>query len=133
VSEAATRFAFLSRTTDRRDVVDDERVDVFDNVGADNAHGEPTLAAIAGGRHVVYEMPLTLMRPTYCTTPAASEAGIKHMVCFNCRFSQPRGWTWELSVTTEGLPRTIYLMSPRAGDGHDRIGVSVNRARNLDR
>ena len=53
VREAATRYGYASWSTDWRDLVSDERVDVFDNVGPDAEHVEPTLAAIEHGKHVV--------------------------------------------------------------------------------
>lgn len=58
--EASTRYGYREYSTDWCDVVSDERVEVFDNAGPDAVHVEPTLAAIAHGKHVVCEKPLAL-------------------------------------------------------------------------
>ena len=87
VREAATRYGFGSWTTDWRDLVTDEHVDVFDNVGPDAEHVEPTLAAIEHGKHVVCEKPLAMSASdAQRLYEAATAAGVKHMTCFNYRF-----------------------------------------------
>ena len=87
VAEAATRYGWRQSTTDWRDVVEDPEIDVFDNVGPDAAHFEPTLAAIAAGKHVVCEKPLA---STYAEAArladAAADAGVRSLTCFNYRF-----------------------------------------------
>jgi len=87
VREAATRYGYALYTTDWRDLIEDERVQVLDNVTPDAMHVEPLLAAIARGKHVVCEKPLAPdpadARLLY---EAADAAGVKHLVCFNYRY-----------------------------------------------
>jgi predicted dehydrogenase len=97
VSEAATRYGYASYTTDWRDLLNDDQVDVFDNVGADAAHVEPTLAAIAAGKHVVCEKPLASNAADAARLYEAAEAAkVKHLVCFNYRFFPAVRLGWEL-------------------------------------
>jgi predicted dehydrogenase len=97
VREAATRYGYASWTTDWRDVVADENVDVFDNVAGDAAHVEPTLAAIEHGKHVVCEKPLaSSAADAQRLYEAAEAAGVKHLVCFNYRFFPAVRLAWEL-------------------------------------
>jgi predicted dehydrogenase len=95
--EAATRYGYATWSTDWHDLVADERVAVFDNVGPDAVHVEPTLAAIEHGKHVVCEKPLASTaadaRRLY---DAAEEAGVKHLTCFNYRFFPAVRLGWEL-------------------------------------
>lgn len=97
VAEAATRYGFAEYTTDWHELVADDRVEVFDNVGPDAAHVEPTLAAIEHGKHVVCEKPLASTaaeaRRLY---DAAEAAGVKHLTCFNYRFFPAVRLAWEL-------------------------------------
>ena len=87
VREAATRFGWSHYTTDWRDIVDDPEIDVFNNVGPDAVHHEPTLAAIRAGKHVVCEKPLSPdLAEAVELEKAATDAGVKHMTCFNYRF-----------------------------------------------
>lgn len=84
---AAARFGFESYTADWRTIMDDDRIDVFDNAAADAVHFEPTLAAIQAGKHVMCEKPLCL-EPNQARSlhRAAVDAGVKHLTCFNYRF-----------------------------------------------
>ncbi len=97
VREAATRYGYESWTTDWHDLVADPRVAVFDNVAADAAHVEPTLAAIAAGKHVVCEKPLASSaaeaRRLY---EAAAAAGVIHLTGFNYRFFPAVRLAWAL-------------------------------------
>jgi predicted dehydrogenase len=87
VREAATRYGYSAFTTDWHDLLEDDRVEVFDNVAADAAHVEPTLAAISRGKHVVCEKPLASNAADASRLcEAAREAGVKHLVGFNYRF-----------------------------------------------
>jgi predicted dehydrogenase len=98
VAEAATRYGYASYTTDWHDLVEDERVAVFDNVAADAAHVEPTLAAIGRGKHVVCEKPLASNAADAARLyEAATRAGVKHLVCFNYRFFPAVRLAWELA------------------------------------
>jgi len=97
VRDAAVRFGFAGYTTDWHDLLADPRVDVVDNVAADAAHLEPTLAAIAAGKHVVCEKPLASnASDAKRMYEAAQAAGVKHLVCFNYRFFPAVRLAWEL-------------------------------------
>ena len=87
VAEAATRYGFEHYTTDWRAVLEDDRVQVFDNVGPDDVHVEPTIAALRAGKHVMCEKPLALdAADAEEVLRAAEESGTKHLTCFNYRF-----------------------------------------------
>ena len=97
VRRAATRYGYAAWTTDWHELVSDPQVDVFDNVAGDEAHVEPTLAALRAGRHVVCEKPLA---PTVADAQrlydAAARAGTCNLVCFNYRFFPAVRLAWEL-------------------------------------
>jgi predicted dehydrogenase len=87
VRDAATRYGFAEYSTDWRDIVAHGDVQVFDNVGTDDVHVEPVLAAIAAGKHVVCEKPLAHSGEESARMwRAAEKAGVKHLTCFNYRF-----------------------------------------------
>ncbi|MGE5224714.1 MAG: Gfo/Idh/MocA family protein, partial [Omnitrophica WOR_2 bacterium] len=86
-AEAAQRYGYSRYYTDWRDLVADPDVQVFDNSAANNVHLEPTLAAIAAGKHVICEKPLAMnAAEARQMWQAADRAGVKHMVGFNYRF-----------------------------------------------
>ena len=86
VREAATRYGWENYTTDWNDIVADPDIQVFDNVGPDDAHFGSTLAAIKAGKHVVCEKPLGDYAQSAELAAAAASAGVLALTCFNYRF-----------------------------------------------
>jgi len=87
VAVAAMRYGFDGYYRDWHGLVEDERITVFDNAAADAAHVEPTLGAIAAGKHVVCEKPLARSAAdARILWQAAERARVKHLCCYNYRF-----------------------------------------------
>lgn len=87
VKEAAKRYGYASYYTDWREMLKDDRVQLFDNGGPNDAHAEPSIVAAKAGKHVLCEKPLgrtadesKRMRDEVMAT------GVKNMVAFNYRF-----------------------------------------------
>jgi predicted dehydrogenase len=87
VAEAARRYGYAGFTTDWREVVADDRIQLFDNGGPNDLHAEPSVAAAESGKHVVCEKPLGRTAPeSYETWQRVERTGVKHMCGFNYRF-----------------------------------------------
>jgi len=87
VAEAARRYGYESYYTDWREMLADERVDIFDNGGPNYMHAEPCIAAAKAGKHVLCEKPLARnAKEAEGMLEAVNQAGVKHMVGFNYRF-----------------------------------------------
>jgi predicted dehydrogenase len=87
VERAKVEYGWREAVQDWREQVVDERIAVFDNGGPNLMHAEPTLAAIANGKHVFCEKPLGMSAEESLGMWAAAEAaGVGHMCGFNYRF-----------------------------------------------
>jgi predicted dehydrogenase len=87
VAEAARRYGYERATTDWREVLADDRVQLFDNGGPNDVHAEPCIAAAQAGKHVLCEKPLARSaQEAREMRDAVEQAGVKHMVAFNYRF-----------------------------------------------
>lgn len=87
VAEAARRYGYEGYYTDWRDLIADDRIQLFDNGGPNDAHAEPSIAAAEAGKHVFCEKPLARTAEEAKTMlDAVQKAGVKHMVAFNYRF-----------------------------------------------
>jgi predicted dehydrogenase len=87
VSEAAQRYGFEGYVTDWHALVEDDRVQVFDNSGPNNLHTEPSIAAAEAGKHVICEKPLGRNADeSHDAWKRVDAAGVKHMCAFNYRF-----------------------------------------------
>jgi predicted dehydrogenase len=87
VSDAARRYGYADYVTDWRQLVADDRIQLFDNSGPNNLHAEPTIAAAEAGKHVICEKPLGRdSAESYETWQRVQAAGVKHMCGFNYRF-----------------------------------------------
>ncbi len=87
VQAAAARYGYETAYTDWRDLIRDDRVQLFDNGGPNDAHAEPCLAAAAAGKHILCEKPLArTAAEAAAMLEAVTKAGVKHAVAFNYRF-----------------------------------------------
>jgi len=83
----AERFGFADWREQWRDLLNDNRITVFDNTGPNGTHAEPCIAAARAGKHVVCEKPLARSgAEAYGMLKAVREAGVIHMCGFNYRF-----------------------------------------------
>jgi len=87
VAEAARRYGYEGYYTNWREMLEDDRIQLFDNGGPNNAHAEPCIAAAQAGKHIFCEKPLARSAEEAKEMfDAVSKAGIKHMVAHNYRF-----------------------------------------------
>jgi predicted dehydrogenase len=87
VEEAAVRYGYAHAVTDWREVVADPSIQLFDNVGPNGLHAEPTIAAAQAGKHVICEKPLARTADeSYDVWREVNASGVKHLCAFNYRF-----------------------------------------------
>ena len=87
VAEAMRRYGYERYYTDWRRMLEDERVQLFDNGASNDLHAEPSIAAARAGKHVLCEKPLARnAEEARGMLDAVTAAGVKHMVAFNYRF-----------------------------------------------
>jgi predicted dehydrogenase len=86
-SEAARRYGYDKFYTDWRKMLEDDRVQLFDNGGPNDMHAEPCIAAAQAGKAVFCEKPLArTAEEAKSMLDAVNKAGVKNMVAFNYRF-----------------------------------------------
>src|SRR5262245_10428848 len=87
VTEAAERYGYIYASRDWRELIDDDRIGLFDNGGPNSLHAEPTIAAARAGKHVICEKPLGRdAGESYEIWKRVEETGVKHLCAFNYRF-----------------------------------------------
>lgn len=86
-SEAARRYGYRAYYTDWRKMLEDDRLQLFDNGGPNDVHAEPCIAAAQARKHVICEKPLArTAEEAKGMLDAVKKAGVKHQVAFNYRF-----------------------------------------------
>ncbi|MGC4815204.1 Gfo/Idh/MocA family protein [Micromonospora sp. DT228] len=89
VAEAADRLGWDASTTDWRDLINRDDIDVVDICTPGDSHAEIALAALAAGKHVLCEKPLanTVAEARAMTAAAdlARASGVRSMCGFNYR------------------------------------------------
>jgi predicted dehydrogenase len=87
LDEKMARYRWERAVTEWRVQLEDERVQLFDNVGPNTLHLKPTIAAIHRGKHVICEKPLAPSADeAYQLWREAETAQVLHMCAFNYRF-----------------------------------------------
>jgi len=87
VEDTARRFGYLGYYTDWRSLIENPRIQVFDNCAGENMHYEPSVAAVEQGKHLICEKPLAMSADeAKKMLDAAERSGVKHMCMFNYRF-----------------------------------------------
>jgi predicted dehydrogenase len=87
VSKVATRFGYEGYYTDWRKMLEDDRIELFDNGGPNNIHEAPCIVAAEAGKHVLCEKPLARnAAEAKRMREAVENAEVKGLVAFNYRF-----------------------------------------------
>ncbi|MFL5928911.1 MAG: Gfo/Idh/MocA family protein [Gaiellaceae bacterium] len=87
VAEAAERYGYQYASRDWRELIDDDRIGLFDNGGPNSLHAEPTIAAAEAGKHVICEKPLGRdADESYDIWKRVEATAVKHLCAFNYRF-----------------------------------------------
>src|SRR5713226_7126836 len=82
--EAAARYGYERYYTDWKEMLKNDRIQLFDNGGPNDVHAEPSIAAAQAGMHVLCEKPLARNAQEAATMlEAVTKAGVKHAVMFN--------------------------------------------------
>ena len=126
VAEAARRYGYERYYTDWRQMLKDDRIQLFDNGGPNDAHAEPCLVAAQAGKHILCEKPLARSAAEAATMlEAVTRAGVKHAVAFNYRFVPAIRQARELIESGQLGQiyhfRAVYLQEwimPHYGAGH---------------
>lgn len=88
VAIAAKQFGWEEHTSDWKDLLMREDIDLVDINAPSNVHKEIAVAAAQAGKHLYCEKPLALtLEDSREMLEAAEKAGVKHMVGFNYRFT----------------------------------------------
>ncbi|MCM0675823.1 Gfo/Idh/MocA family oxidoreductase [Micromonospora phytophila] len=89
VADAADRLGWEAHTTNWRDLIARDDIDVVDVCTPGDSHAEIALAALAAGKHVLCEKPLantvTEARAMAAAAATAQAAGVRSMCGFNYR------------------------------------------------
>lgn len=85
--EAAQRFAYEYGVAGHKQIIEDPKVDIFDNVTPDPLHVQPSIDAAISGKHVICEKPLAVRsEDAKRMVEAVNKAGVKNLCCFSYRF-----------------------------------------------
>lgn len=88
VKEAASRYGYEGYYLDWQQMLQDDRIQLFDNCAWHDVHMEACIAAAEAGKHVLCEKPLaTSAHEARQMRDAVVRAGVKHMCAFNYRFA----------------------------------------------
>ncbi len=88
VAQAAKQFGWEEYTTDWKSLIERDDIDIIDINAPSDAHKEIAIAAAKAGKHLYCEKPLALtLEDSREMLAVAEEAGVKHMVGFNYRFT----------------------------------------------
>ena len=90
VREVAKELGYEYSTTNWKELITDEEVQIIDNCAPDSVHLEPCIAALETGKHTIVEKPMAMnleeALQMYEAARKAEHRGVRHMVFFCYRF-----------------------------------------------
>ncbi|HLO01932.1 MAG TPA: Gfo/Idh/MocA family oxidoreductase [Symbiobacteriaceae bacterium] len=118
VAQAAERYGFEGYYTDWRQLVADDRIELFCNLAPNSAHLEPCILAAQASKHVLCEKPLARTAPeAKVMLDAVTKAGVKHMTAFNLRFIPAVRYVREL-IQGGALGRIYHVRAHYLSESH---------------
>ena len=113
LEEVAQRFGVQRTYTDYRELLNDEQLDSVSVVTMWDQHAEPTLAALAAGKHVFLEKPMaSTLKDCQAIVDAAQSATGNFMVGHICRFN-PRYAAAKAEIAAGKIGKIISLYARR--------------------
>jgi len=86
LKESAKRYGYAEYTTDWKDVVNDDRIQIVENLTPNSMHPEPCIEAAKAGKHVMCEKPLAVdASQAKKMLDAVNKYKVKNICCFNYR------------------------------------------------
>ncbi|TWT25837.1 Gfo/Idh/MocA family protein [Planomicrobium sp. CPCC 101110] len=146
VTAAAGQFGWEEATSDWRNLLSRADIDVIDINAPSNIHKEIAIAAAEAKKHLYCEKPLALsLEDSREMLEAAENAGVKHMVGFNYRFTPAvmlakklidegrlgdiyhfRAWFMQDWIVDPDFPLVWRLQEEIAGSGaHGDLGAHL--------
>ncbi len=84
--ESAKRYGYSSYTTDWKNLIEDDRVQIVDNGTPNYLHAEPSIEAAKAGKHIICEKPLARnAAEAKKMRDAALKYNVRNICCFNYR------------------------------------------------
>ncbi|MBQ18992.1 MAG: hypothetical protein CMJ65_17940 [Planctomycetaceae bacterium] len=113
LEEVATRFGVEARYTDYRQLLANPQIDAVSIVTMWDQHVEPTLAALAAGKHVFLEKPMaSSVADCQAIVDAARAGESAFMVGHICRFN-PRYAAAKQEIADGGIGRILSMYARR--------------------
>ena len=86
VAEAAKRYGFKEYTTKWKEIIEDDRIKIVDNVTPNFLHAEPSIEAAKAGKNIICEKPLaTSAKEAKEMRDAVVRYGVKNICAYNYR------------------------------------------------
>ena len=121
--EAAKSLEIAHAFTDWRDLIASDDVDIVAVVTPPVAHAEPTLAAIAAGKHVICEKPFAMnLAQAQAMHDAAASANVTAMVAHEFRYTPQR--LQAKALMTDGYVGDVRTVFAQANFALNRGGPS---------
>ncbi len=86
LKESAKRYGYLEYTTNWKDLIADERIQIVDNGTPNFIHAEPSIEAAKAGKHIICEKPLARnAEEAKGMRDAVKKYNVKNICCYNYR------------------------------------------------
>ena len=146
VSKAAKQFGWAEYTSDWKQLLSRDDIDLIDINAPSNVHKEIAITAAKAGKHLYCEKPLALtLKDSREMLAVAESENIKHMIGFNYRFTPAvilakklieegrlgeiyhfRAWFLQDFITDPNFPLVWRLQKEIAGSGaHGDLGAHL--------